>query len=368
MKKKILFVLEAFDKGGIEKVTLDIVNNLDPNQYDITVKTIWYGGYCQSKVKPHIKVEPFFKTYFKGVMRLFIYLPKSLLYRLYIHDWYDIEIAAGDGIPSRIISGSSNKKSKKVSWIHMDVLELGSQLKELKSKRKSNKFYDSFDLIACVSKGCKENFEKKFGFETKTLCVNNPINNNEIIRLSNEETEFEFDSNYLNIISVGRLEDEKGFDRLINVVKKILDNNIKIKLYIIGEGSKRLFLKNKIEKENLKEYVKLLGFKANPYKYIKKADIYVLSSRTEAYPTVLIEACILGIPIIATKCCGVNEILNYGYYGCIVENNEQSLYNGLYKIINDKQILIRYKKKSRNRGIDFNFERLLKDFESKVLN
>ena len=57
MKKKILLLLAAFDKGGIEKVTLDIVNNLDPQKYDITVYTIWYGGHCQSLVKPHIKVR-----------------------------------------------------------------------------------------------------------------------------------------------------------------------------------------------------------------------------------------------------------------------------------------------------------------------
>lgn len=75
-KKKILFLLEAFDKGGIEKVTLDIVNHLDPEKYDITVQTFWYGGHCQSLVNENIKVIPFFfKRYVKGIIRLIQYLP-----------------------------------------------------------------------------------------------------------------------------------------------------------------------------------------------------------------------------------------------------------------------------------------------------
>ena len=70
-KKKVLFLVEAFDKGGIEKVTLDIVNHLDPQRYDITVQTFWYGGHCQSLVNSNVCVIPFFfRRYVKGIIRL----------------------------------------------------------------------------------------------------------------------------------------------------------------------------------------------------------------------------------------------------------------------------------------------------------
>ncbi|MDZ4983570.1 glycosyltransferase [Clostridium perfringens] len=367
MKKKVLFVLEAFDKGGIEKVTLDIVNNLDKEKYEITVKTIWFGGHCQSKVKKYIKVEPFFKKYRKGIMRLFIYLPKKLLYKLYIKDKYDIEIAAGDGIPSRIIAGSSNKNSKKVSWIHMDVLEKGSQLKELRSKGKARKFYEPFDLIACVSNECRKNFIKKFGFNYKTICVNNPIPNNHIINESNENIDIEFNSDVVNIVAVGRLAKEKGFDRLINVAKKLRDDKLKFHLYIIGDGNEKEWLKKSITENNLENYISILGFKSNPYKYMKHSDIFILPSRCEAYPTVLIEACILKVPIVATRCCGVSEIIGGNEWAYVVDNNEQSIYKGAKQMISNKNLIQYYKSEMEKNIFKFDFEYTLKNFENKIL-
>lgn len=367
MKKKVLFVLEAFDKGGIEKVTLDIVNNLDPQKYDITVKVIWFGGHCQSLVNKHIKVEPFFKKYRKGIMRLFIHLPKQILYSLYIKEKYDVEIAAGDGIPSRIISGSTNKKSKKVSWIHMDVLERGSQLKELNSKIRANKFYKPFDLIACVSNDCKKSFEKKYGFHEKTRLVYNPIPDKDIIALSKDNTEIEIKDGLLNVITVGRLVEQKGYDRLLDVHKKLVLEGIKYNLYILGDGEKRTELENYINSNNLNDSVNILGFKDNPYKYIKRSDLFISTSRDEAYPTVLIETAILETPIIATNCSGVNEILDSGKYGMIVDNDIDGIYKGLKEMIINKELYCYYKNKVKERSKDFDFNNALHKFENIIL-
>lgn len=367
MKKKVLFVLEAFDKGGIEKVTLDIVNNLNPEKYDITVKTIWFGGHCQSQLKEHIKIEPFFKKYRKGIMRLFIYLPKTILYKLYIKEKYDIEIAAGDGIPSRIIAGSTNTNSKKVSWIHMDVLKRGSQLRELKNKNRAIKFYSPFDLIACVSNDCKNSFEKKFGFSEKTKVIYNPIPNEEIVELSNEVLDIEINKDTFNVVTVGRLVEQKGYDRLLKVHKKLMDENIKYKLYILGDGEKRSELEEYIKYNNLKNTVEILGFKSNPYKYIKNCDLFISTSRDEAYPTVAIETTILGTPMIATNCAGVNEILDNGRYGIIVENDENAIYNGFKDILTDKKKYKYYKENIKERQNYFNFKKSINDFENIIL-
>lgn len=110
---KVLFLLEAFDVGGIEKVTLDIVNHLDSEKYSITVQTFRYGGHFQSLVNDKIKVIPFFsKPYVRGIIRLIQYLPPKLLYRLFVHGDYDVEIAASDGGAAKVISGSMNKMAK----------------------------------------------------------------------------------------------------------------------------------------------------------------------------------------------------------------------------------------------------------------
>lgn len=367
MRKKILFVLEAFDKGGIEKVTLDIVNNLDPQKYDITIKTIWFGGHCQSLVNKNIKVEPFFKKYRKGIMRLFIYLPKKILYRLYIREKYDIEIAAGDGIPSRIISGSTNKKSKKVSWIHMDVLKRGSQLKELNNKIKAHKFYDPFDSIVCVSNDCKNSFIKKFGFENKIKVIYNPVPDREIKKLSEEEIELKLDKSIMNIMSVGRIVEQKGYDRLLEAHKRLISENIKHHIYIIGDGEKQDELQDYINKNKLNNSITLLGFKSNPYKYIKNCDLFIVSSRDEAFSIVLVESIVLNIPIISTKCSGPSELLNNSEFGLLVNNSTEGIYTGLKEMIMNKSLYFYYKNKIKERSKDFDFNNALHKFENIIL-
>lgn len=368
MKKKVLFVLEAFDKGGIEKVTLDIINNLDKDKYDITVKVIWFGGHCQSLVQSHIKVEPFFKKYIKGIMRFFIYAPKEMVYKAYIKEKYDVEIAAGDGIPSRIIAGSSNNDSKKISWIHMDVKERGSQLKEFNNIENAKKIYECFDDMICVSQSCKRSFEEKFGFSDLKV-IYNPINNLEIKKLANEKLEeLEIIRNeMINFIAVGRIEEQKGFDKLVRVHKRLIEESLEHKIILLGDGTKKIEIEDFIIKNKLNDTFQILGFKSNPYKYIKNADMFILSSRDEAYPTVLIESVIIGTPIISTNCCGVEEILENGNLGMIVGHTEEEIYNGMKNIILQKSLYLEQQVKVKLGSEKFNFLKELKLFEREFL-
>ena len=205
-KIKVLFLLEAFDKGGIEQVTLDIVNHLNSNKYDITIQTFWYGGYCQSLVNKNIKVIPFFsKKYVPGVIRLIAYMSPKMLYRLFVKGKYDVEIAASDGGAAKVIAGSTNKRSKKICWVHMDVLNQGSRLREYKSRKSAKHIYGKFDKIVCVSDYVKKHFQSIFGFEEKTETMHNPIPVNEIRKKSEELLQVKYEMAQVNILAVGSL-------------------------------------------------------------------------------------------------------------------------------------------------------------------
>lgn len=340
-------MLAAFDKGGIEKVTLDIVNNLNPMKYDITVYTIWYGGHCQSLVNQNVKVKPFFfKRYVKGVVRLVEYLPPRLLYKLFVRGKYDVEIAAGDGECSKIISGSPNKNSKKISWIHMDVIEQGSRLEEFQNNKSSKKIYCQFDRIICVSKQAEKQFNNKFGFADKTCTVHNPFLVDSILEASEEETDIHFISDVFNIVSVGRITKVKGYDRLIRCCKRLeKEDKLFFHLYIVGDGDLREEIENYINTNEITT-VTILGFKSNPYPYIKCADLFVCSSYNEAYPLAIGESFILETPVIATKCSGSLEWMGEDKSGYIVNNNEESLYMGLKKVISNKELYIRLKEQA----------------------
>lgn len=328
MKKKILFLLEAFDKGGIEKVTLDIVNGLDPKKYDITVQTFWYGGHCQSQVNENITVIPFFfKRYVPGVIRLIQYLPPKWLHRLFVRGKYDVEIAASDGGAAKVISGSTNKKARKVCWVHMDVVERGSKLKEFQNASTARSIYQKFDTIACVSAQCLNKFRQKFGEYPDMRAVHNPLPDTEIRAKALEYTVDKIAP--VEFATVGRLAVEKGFDRLIEASRRLRDEGYDFKVHIVGDGGCMEQLTGLVAQHRLEDTVHLEGYAANPYPYIVAADWYLCTSLDEAYPLSVGEALLLGIPVMGTNCSGVREWLGENDYGMVLENSTDGIYQGM---------------------------------------
>lgn len=363
-KTKVLFLLEAFDKGGIEKVTLDIVNNLDPEKYDITVQAFWFGGHCQSQVKPHVKVIPFFfRRYVKGIIRLIDHLSPKMLYRLFVHGDYDVEIACSDGGAAKVISGSTNKHARKVCWVHMDVVQRGSNLKEFANADTARPIYEKFDIIVPVSCACKDTFVEKFGNDYPFQVVRNPMPVPEILAKTQAFVP-NFPSEPLNILCVGRLVEQKGFDRLLDAaaqVKKTIQKPFHI--HILGDGPLRAALEAQSLQLGLEHTVSFLGFCDNPYPYLKHADAFMLSSRDEAFSLVVGESLIVGTPVIATQCSGVSEWLDNGYYGMILENSTDAIFDGLLRVLQNPDILKQYRARIPQAQKEISFEKGLQDFE-----
>ena len=115
-----------------------------------------------------------------------------------------------------------------------------------------------------------------------------------------------FDNEHINLITVGRLEPQKNYDLLIDTVERVP----KIKLFILGRGILENDLKKKIFEKNLNDRIIFLGYDANPYKYLKKADLFIFGSNHEGFPNVLLEAMCCGLPILTTNCkSGPDEIM-----------------------------------------------------------
>ena len=168
------------------------------------------------------------------------------------------------------------------------------------------------------------------------------------------------------LVTSRRLVSQKGYESLLEACNKLNKDNIKYELWILGEDWARPKLEELINKYRLSN-IKLLGFKENPYKYIKQGDLFVCSSKNEGFSLVIAEAMILGLPVISTKCSGPNELLNFGQFGYMVENDEEALYEGLKEIINNEEKLKYYKEKSNERVEFFNYRNRIKIIEN-ILN
>ena len=157
-------------------------------------------------------------------------------------------------------------------------------------------------------------------------------------------------------VSVGTVFPQKGFDRLLKVHKKLLEEGYPHRIKIIGDGYDFENIKNLKTELGVDKTAEMIGFTDNPYPYFKAADFYILSSRYEGFPTVLFEAIILRKNIIATEVSGVNEMLENGKLGLIVENSEEGIYQGMKKALTNPESFSQYQENLKDYKMPFNLE------------
>ncbi|MEG1141742.1 MAG: glycosyltransferase [Clostridia bacterium] len=352
---------------------VNLLNNLDLTKYEITLFTLFKEGVNRHRLRPEIKQVYIFKSVFRGnvfVQRLF---SPFFLFKYLIRDNYDLIVAYQEGIMTRLISGCRNKSTKKVAWIHIEMKEINEFISVYKNYQEMKNAYENFDLIVGVSKVIVESFEKKNIINNPNLKVLYNTNlTKEITELSKEPLDIELDKNKINLITVGRLVQQKGYDRLLKVVRRLKEEEIKqFCLYIIGTGEMHNELLNYVDNYQLHKYVSFLGFKNNPYKYISSSDLFVCSSYNEGFSTAVSESVILNTPVITTDCSGMRELFGDNEYGYIVENDENSLYEGLKALLLNRELICYYKTRTMQRSTFFSTTQTVQEVENtfdKLLN
>ena len=358
MKKKLLFLTVKFGPGGTEKVTWDIITRLNPDKYDITLMSMYGGGYYWDRLPAHIRKRYFFPKFIRYVIRYVTFFPGRLVYRTFIREKYDVEIACGDDIPSRVINHSTNPHSKKISWIHMDVQERGYQGYEIRTEEGRRAFYRNFHHIVNVSKECERKFREKFGENLPTCVIYNPVPAAEIREKAAQAAELTLPGDAFNIVCMGRFTPQKGFDRLLSALRTLKDRRITgHHVTVLGDGYQREFLEQTVRDYGLEGVVDMPGHVDNPYAILRQADLFALPSRDESFSLAVAEAMVLGIPVMSTRCTGPVELLKDGEAGCLVENSEEGILAGLEKILTDPDCYRELQEKARRNTDNFDIDR-----------
>lgn len=367
MKKNILIVNNTLGEGGAEKVLIDILNRFDYSKYNVKLLLLRKEGVHFKELNKNVKLRCLYKQFnikhslLNKAWNFFQYRTMKHLYKL-IYILYaglnnDVEIAFLEGEPTKFVSKSINKKSKKVAWVHTDLIKCRPEHVNLEDKE----VYKKFDNVVCVSNIAKKSFQKLYkdiSYEPKVIY--NLIEVSKINKLSQENIDFKFDKPV--IVSVGRLTKLKRFDLIIRVHKKIIESGINHELIILGMGEEEKNLNQLIKELNVENSVHMLGFVDNPYPYIKQADILLLASKFEGFSLVVAEALSLGTPIMSTSNGGADELLNCGEFGVIVEDNTLDVFvNKIKKIIVDKKKLECYRMKSIERSEIFDGNSVMRD-------
>lgn len=357
---KILFFIDGITGGGAEKVLRTLVNNMDQSKLEITVQTL-------EDVDPKQYLAPGIR--YKAINRCKTTLGKKLfhywvrlcaelkwVYPLYIKDDYDIEVAYLECAPTKILSGSTNQKAKKIAWLHCDLEKRG-----MDNPKKAKAWYDRYDKVVCVSETVKRSFRKVIGSSTDACVLYNVNDEADILR---KAAAFEVRKlEPVTFLTVGRLSYEKGNDRLLDACKMLKDAGYAFNIWLVGDGPEREKLMQQASDSGLKEQISFLGFQTNPYPYMKTADVIVTPSRYEGFSTVVTEAMILGKSVVTTPCSGMDELLGDNEFGLITEDSVGGIYQGMKKMLENPELRAHYAQKAAIRGRDFSKEKLVNQTE-----
>ncbi|MBF7097333.1 glycosyltransferase [Alkalibacter mobilis] len=359
-KKKILIVNNNLDLGGVQRSLINLLKAVE-SDYDITLFLFSNTGEYKDRIPKKIKViEAKAPLNLLGISQqeskskgLTMYLLRALLsvyakvfnnhlpigFLVSTHPSlksYDFAVSFLHNMEGHMLYGGCNdfvlrrvKAKNKVTFLHCDFSRCGANTKY------TRKMMNSFNKIAAVSEGCKESFlEAMPSLKNRTKCVYN-CHDFEEYRTKSEESPFIYDENYVNVLTVARLDAGKGILRGIKVFEKLLQEGFKTKWHIVGDGVLWKTVKDLISELKLDDSIALYGNQSNPYKYMKNADLLLLPSFHEAAPMVFMEAKSVGLPVLTTETISAREMIADGKEGYVCENSEMGIYEKIMFVLSN---------------------------------
>ena len=350
MQKKIFFLLNAMNVGGVEKAFLGLLSIIPIEKYEIHVGFLQAkGGYmkylpsyiCIHEINifkkywriindppiPYIKslfkqgkiidalVHSIIHFYFKLTGNRYWFYKYMLRNEPIMIENFDIAIAFAG--PSQAIDYYICEKINapiKCGWIHFDVTKFGID------KGMTRRLYQQYQKIFIVSQTAKEKFDSIFPeLKNKTEVFYNIISKEQVKKLAIKGSTFTDNFQGVRILTVGRLSEEKGQNVAIQALKLLLDNGYNVRWYFVGEGKLMDTCKQLAEKLQISNSAVFLGLQTNPYGFMRDCDIYVQPSRHEGFCITLAEALCFNNPIVATNFTGAKEQLKL-HSNCIVSN------------------------------------------------
>ncbi len=346
-KIKICFFIPAWNGGGVEKVTINLIKSIlakVPNySIDLVIATKPNKKYVIHDIEVYTNFRMVYLSKKKPIFSFisFLKLCKASNYDIIISSTY----------PLNIISCIIRKYILNIPLIITEHIYLSEALKnsnyylsKIFYKKLIAYYYKYADKIVAVSKGIKENIQS-YVKSVDIDIIYNPVYSN--AQLSNAKIIRNniIDAESFVFIAVGSLIYQKGFDILIKAFKLLVDENIKIgrmniKLIILGSGTKYNELTTLISNLKLSEKAFLLGFKDDALNWINSSDCFILTSRWEGLPTVLVEAMALGKPVIATNCpSGPSELILNEYNGILLRSYKpEEIAKNMNRIVIDEEL------------------------------
>lgn len=375
MKKKIIFVTKALWIGGIETALVNLLNHFDYANYDVTLLVLRAELDMMEKIHPQCrvlvadrdKVVSFEREYAHS--RLFHLTEESTspstlhkmvmwavpaikwmenrLYIRYIRDLmrneqFDTAVIYSDVVGETAVRAI--KADKYLMYYHHGAM---------RHVYHDQIAWERCEKVIAVSSNQAELMREHFPkFSKKITVIHNLTDVEGIRRKGAFPTAEPFDKTKFNIVSVGRISHEKGMDIAVRVcAKMVADGYDNVRWWIVGGGPAMQEVRDTIAQTHMENHVITVGMQANPYPYIRQADLYVQPSRFEGYPMTILESLVLGQPVVSTDNNGAKEILREGVTGLLRPIEVEQLADAVEMLMRDGKMM--QKMKTAVTSIDF---------------
>lgn len=357
LKRKILFLIPSLNGGGAERTLINLLQKLDYSKFDVELVVVLRDGVYLQSVPKEVNCIYLFQN--KMLVRILEFLQKKIGFNYLlkkrilnkVQGHYDLGISFLDGNITDLLFYIDGLK-KRYAWVHSSYktnqnfarfYEDEKYVRKLKMQR-----YGRLDGIYFVSNDAKEEFIQVFGKYDKMEVIYNFIDVDSVLKKAKADVSTK--QNIFEFIALGSLLSVKGFDRLIRASKIVKDKGFNFKVSILGSGSEKQNLESLVEDCGLTANVFFAGFVNNPYPLLSRADVFIMSSVSEALPTVLCEAMILGKATLVTNCSGCREIVANGEFGLMAEQSDESLAENMVKYLSDPNLVVDYEIQSLERA------------------
>ena len=377
-KIKVLFRHRSMEMGGVEKVMLSVLNNLDQEKFEMTVCLSLNQGELRDEFPNHVRKvfltdgkEDFSKN--KFIQKFQLFKRKLLLEKLsknpeivdkeILKENYDIEIGMTYN-DFELILNSSNKNSKKIGWFHSEINL--PKLQPLVPKILEH-FPQMDHIIYCSEKIQKIMHEvyPNLQYPAESVIINAiPI---EEIKKKAEEIIPDLPKNPV-FVSVGRLHTRKGYHKLMDAHFQLLKDGFPHSVLIIGDGEELPNLLAQQKKLGVTETFVFAGNKMNPYPYLKNADFFIMPSESEAWPLVIAEALILQKPIIATKVGDVETMIKDRKTGYLIDYKTGEIYEAMKEFLTNESLVSEIKENLKDIENEFDNQKIFDEVEEIITN
>ena len=337
--KNIIFFSKNLKIGGMEKALVSLLNALSA-YYKVTLVLEKKEGALLDELSSNIKVTEYQLSTSKNIVfRKIINFTKRIIWTIKNKNKYDFSCnyATYSIIGSKLAIISSKNSA---FYIHSNYYEMYHGIKKDIDVFFRNHNLAKFNKIIFVSNESKEGLEKVYPkLQSKFVVINNLIDYKNIQKKAKEPTKINFSKKDVNLVFIGRLDnDSKNIKLLLESFKIVISKNKNYKLWIIGDGPYKQSIKNFIKEKKLEDNITLISETLNPYSYLSQADALILTSNYEGFPVVYLEALVLNKRIITTIACS-DETINMKNYITLVKKSDHDIAK---KILELSRELINY--------------------------